>query len=156
MLQQLKLGQTISGKRGTPKRDDLESGYEAFKIGALIHDTRIELGMTQGQLAEKVGTTKSYISKIENNLKEARLSTLQKIIEVGFGDVRYRISCQNPPIQVATPSYFLTRPTAFRIHDFIPIQKPHGYSLNVLTFLGQGHVIIAIGIFGKSKLGILV
>ncbi len=73
------------GKRGTPKRDDLESGYEAFKIGALIHDTRIELGMTQGQLAEKVGTTKSYISKIENNFKEARLSTLQKIIEVGFG-----------------------------------------------------------------------
>ncbi len=73
------------GKRGTPKRDELESGYEAFKIGALIHDTRIEMGMTQQQLAEKVGTTKSYISKIENDMKEARISTLQKIIEVGFG-----------------------------------------------------------------------
>jgi transcriptional regulator with XRE-family HTH domain len=44
------------------------------------------MGMTQEQLAEKVGTTKSYISKIENNLKEARISTLQKIIEFGFGD----------------------------------------------------------------------
>lgn len=73
------------GKAGTKERDELEAGYENFKIGALIHDTRIEMGMTQQQLAEKVGTTKSYISKIENNLKEARISTLQKIIELGFG-----------------------------------------------------------------------
>jgi len=73
------------GKPGTKKRDELEAGYEAFKIGALIHDTRIEMGMTQEELAEKVGTTKSYISKIENNIKEARISTLQKIVELGFG-----------------------------------------------------------------------
>ena len=73
------------GKRGTKERDELEAGYENFKIGALIHDTRVEMGMTQEQLAEKVGTTKSYISKIENNLKEARISTLHKIIELGFG-----------------------------------------------------------------------
>jgi len=73
------------GKRGTKERDELEAGYENFKIGALIHDARIEKGMTQEQLAEKVGTTKSYISKIENNIKEARISTLQKIIELGFG-----------------------------------------------------------------------
>jgi DNA-binding XRE family transcriptional regulator len=73
------------GKLGTKKRDELESGYESFKMGALIHDTRLEMGMTQEQLAEKVGTTKSYISKIENNIKEARISTLQKIVELGFG-----------------------------------------------------------------------
>jgi len=73
------------GKRGTSMREELEAGYDAFKIGALIHDTRIELGMTQEELANKVGTTKSYISKIENNIKEARLSTIQKIIELGFG-----------------------------------------------------------------------
>lgn len=73
------------GKVGTPERDELEAGYENFRIGALIHDTRIEMGMTQEQLAEKVGTTKSYISKIENNIKEARISTLQRIIELGFG-----------------------------------------------------------------------
>ena len=57
------------GKLGTKERDELESGYESFKLGALIHDTRLEMGMTQEQLAEKVGTTKSYISKIENNIK---------------------------------------------------------------------------------------
>ncbi|MFM2228728.1 MAG: hypothetical protein RL664_2071 [Bacteroidota bacterium] len=73
------------GKRCTKKRDELEAGYDLFKIGVLIHDTRIELGMTQEELAIKVGTTKSYISKIENNLKEARISTLQKIVELGFG-----------------------------------------------------------------------
>jgi DNA-binding XRE family transcriptional regulator len=73
------------GKRGTIVREELESGYEAFKIGSLIQHTRVELGMTQEQLAEKVGTTKSYISKIENDIKEARISTLQKIIELGFG-----------------------------------------------------------------------
>ncbi len=72
------------GLRGSAKRENLEAGYENFKIGTLIHDARIEKGMTQEELAQKVGTTKSYISKIENNLKEARISTLQKIIEVGF------------------------------------------------------------------------
>ncbi len=73
------------GKKGTIERDKLESGYESFKIGTLIHDARIEKGLTQAELAERVGTTKSYISKIENNVKEIRFSTLQKIIELGLG-----------------------------------------------------------------------
>jgi ribosome-binding protein aMBF1 (putative translation factor) len=73
------------GKPGTEKRDQLDSGYENFKIGALIHEARIEKGMTQEELAEKVGTTKSYISKIENNIKEVRFSTLKKIVELGLG-----------------------------------------------------------------------
>ena len=73
------------GKHGTKERDELEAGYENFKIGALILAARIEKGMTQEQLAEKVGTTKSYISKIENNIKEVRISTLQKIVELGLG-----------------------------------------------------------------------
>jgi ribosome-binding protein aMBF1 (putative translation factor) len=73
------------GKRGTKKRDELDAGYENFKIGVLIHEARLEKGLTQEELAIKVGTTKSYISKIENNLKEARLSTLHKIVELGLG-----------------------------------------------------------------------
>ncbi len=73
------------GKRGAAKREKLEAGYEAFKIGALIHGARIEKGLTQNELAEKCGTTKSYISKIENDIKEVRISTLQKIVELGFG-----------------------------------------------------------------------
>lgn len=73
------------GKHGTAKRDELEAGYENFKIGALIHEARLEKGLTQEELAEKVGTTKSYISKIENNIKEVRISTLQKIVKIGLG-----------------------------------------------------------------------
>ncbi|WP_238383826.1 helix-turn-helix domain-containing protein [Olivibacter domesticus] len=73
------------GKRGSEKREVLDSGYENFKIGALIHEARIEKGLTQEELANKVGTSKSYISKIENNIKEVRFSTLQKIVETGLG-----------------------------------------------------------------------
>lgn len=73
------------GKRGSDKREKLESGYEHFKIGALLQEARLEKGLTQEELAEKVGTTKSYISKIENDVKEVRISTLQKIVEVGLG-----------------------------------------------------------------------
>lgn len=41
--------------------------------------------MTQEQLAEKCATNKSYISKVENNIKKVRLSTMQKIVELGLG-----------------------------------------------------------------------
>jgi transcriptional regulator with XRE-family HTH domain len=44
----------------------------------------LEKGLTQSELAEKCGTTKSYISKIENNIKEVRISTLQKICRTWF------------------------------------------------------------------------
>jgi HTH-type transcriptional regulator/antitoxin HipB len=73
------------GKRGAPKREKFEKGYEAFRLGVLLQQARLEKGLTQEELAVKAGTTKSYISKIENNLKEARISTLQKIVEVGLG-----------------------------------------------------------------------
>ncbi len=73
------------GERGSEKREVLEVGYENFKIGALLHQARLEKGLTQKELAERVGTTKSYISKVENNIKEVRLSTLQRIVELGFG-----------------------------------------------------------------------
>ena len=73
------------GVKGTPTRDKFEKGYEAFKLGFLLQQARLEKGMTQEELAEKCGTNKGYISKIENNIKEVRLSTLQKIVELGLG-----------------------------------------------------------------------
>ena len=73
------------GAKGTKKRDELEEGYDNFKLGTLLHEARLEKGMTQAELAKKVGTTKSYISKIENNVKEVRLSTLQRIVQLGLG-----------------------------------------------------------------------
>ena len=73
------------GKKWTSKRDKFEKGYEAFKLGFLIQQARLQKGLTQEELAEKCGTNKGYISKIENNLKEVRISTLQKIVELGLG-----------------------------------------------------------------------
>lgn len=72
------------GPIGTDNRNKFERGYESFKIGFLIQQARLEKGMTQEELAEKCGTNKGYISKIENNLKEVRISTLQKIVELGL------------------------------------------------------------------------
>ena len=73
------------GKRGSAKRDKLEKGYQEFKVGTLIYEARLEKGLTQEELAEKCGTNKAYISRIENDIKEVRISTLQKIVEVGLG-----------------------------------------------------------------------
>ena len=73
------------GEKGVVKRDNLEKGFEQFKLGVMIHEARIEKGLTQEELAIRSGTTKSYISRIENNVKEVRFSTLQKIVELGLG-----------------------------------------------------------------------
>jgi len=73
------------GEKGTTKRDKFEKGYEVFKLGFLLQQARLEKGMTQEELAIKCGTNKGYISKIENNIKEVRISTLQKIVELGLG-----------------------------------------------------------------------
>jgi len=73
------------GKRGTKKREEYEQGFEAFKLGVLIQEMREKNNLTQEQLAERCGTTKSYISRIENNASDIRLSTLMRIINEGFG-----------------------------------------------------------------------
>jgi HTH-type transcriptional regulator/antitoxin HipB len=73
------------GKIGTPAREKYEEEFEAFKIGVLIQEARKKQHLTQKQLAEKVGTTKNYISRIENNASDIRLSTLMRIIREGLG-----------------------------------------------------------------------
>jgi len=73
------------GAKGKPKRDEWEQQFEAFRLGALLEEARTKLGMTQEQLAQKCGTNKSYISRIENDASDIRLSTLMKIIQKGLG-----------------------------------------------------------------------
>ena len=73
------------GKRGTPKREQWEQEFEVFRLGALLEDARLKMGLTQEELAKRCGTNKSYISRIENNASDIRLSTLLKIIQKGFG-----------------------------------------------------------------------
>lgn len=73
------------GKKGTENREDFETEYDAFKLGVLIQQAREKKGLTQEQLADLAGTNKSYISKLERNLKDIRFSTLQRIINDGLG-----------------------------------------------------------------------
>ncbi len=73
------------GKEGTESREKFEEEFETFRIGALIQEARKKQHLTQQQLAEKVGTTKNYISRIENNASDIRLSTLMRIIREGLG-----------------------------------------------------------------------
>jgi DNA-binding XRE family transcriptional regulator len=73
------------GKRGSKKREAYEQEFEAFKLGVLIQEMREKQNLTQEQLAEKGGTTKSYIARIENNASDIRLSTLMRIVQDGLG-----------------------------------------------------------------------
>jgi ribosome-binding protein aMBF1 (putative translation factor) len=73
------------GKRGTNTREKFQEEFESFKIGTLIQEARKNKNLTQQELAEKTGTTKSYISRIENNASDIRLSTLMRIIREGLG-----------------------------------------------------------------------
>ncbi|MCD4793333.1 MAG: helix-turn-helix domain-containing protein [Bacteroidales bacterium] len=73
------------GKKGTKKRTEFEIKAKAFAIGEIIRDTRKKAKMTQEQLANKTGTKKSFISRIENGHSDIQLSTLYRLIEIGFG-----------------------------------------------------------------------
>ena len=72
------------GAIGTPSRDSFEMECDAFIIGEQLKGERIKAGLTQEQLAAKIGTKKSYISKIENGHADVQLSTLFRIFE-GLG-----------------------------------------------------------------------
>ncbi|MCM1567359.1 MAG: helix-turn-helix transcriptional regulator [Bacteroidales bacterium] len=73
------------GKRGTEERERFETEFEAFRLGVMLQELRKEKGLTQAQLAEKCGTTKTYISRIENDASDIRLSTLMRIFREGLG-----------------------------------------------------------------------
>jgi len=73
------------GKIGTEKRDEFEKKAQYFVISEMLREARKEAKMTQEQLAEKVGTKKSYISRIENGKCDIQLSTLYRIFEFGLG-----------------------------------------------------------------------
>jgi HTH-type transcriptional regulator / antitoxin HipB len=68
------------GKKGTPSRDAFEAEYEAFKLGVLLQEARKRKNLTQEQLAKRIGTTKNYISRIENDASDIRLGTLMRIV----------------------------------------------------------------------------
>jgi DNA-binding XRE family transcriptional regulator len=73
------------GKIGTERRAEFEIKAKAFAIGEILRDARKEAQMTQEELAKKTGTRKSFISRIENGHSDIQLSTLYRLVEIGFG-----------------------------------------------------------------------
>lgn len=72
------------GKIGTDSRSRYEEGAQMFIVSEMLKAARKEANLTQEQLAEKAGTKKSYISKIENGRGNIQLSTLFRIFEKGL------------------------------------------------------------------------
>jgi HTH-type transcriptional regulator/antitoxin HipB len=60
---------------------EFERGYDAFRAGVMLQAAREAAGLTQQQVAERMGTQKSAISRLENNAGDVRLSTLQRYAE---------------------------------------------------------------------------
>jgi ribosome-binding protein aMBF1 (putative translation factor) len=73
------------GAIGTKKRDEFEERAQYFVISEMLKDARRSANLTQEQLADKVGTKKSYISRLENGRCDIQLSTLYRIFEEGLG-----------------------------------------------------------------------
>lgn len=69
------------GKKGTSKRDTYENELRLDLLGETICQIRIQRNLTQEQLGLLVGVQKAQISKIENNFKDARISTILKVFD---------------------------------------------------------------------------
>lgn len=71
----------LYGAVGTPERENFRREAYAYCVGQLIHDTRKQEKVTQEVLAKRVGTDKSYISKVEKGVIEPGASMFYRIIE---------------------------------------------------------------------------
>lgn len=70
----------LYGKEGTPERDAFRREAYVYYTGQIIEQARINAKMTQEELAVKVGTNKSYISRVETGKTEPKVSTFYKIV----------------------------------------------------------------------------
>lgn len=74
------IGADVLLKYSRPEKSEL-----MLRIGKVIKESRLKSGLTQQELALKSGTTRNYISRIENEHSDIELGTLKKIIEIGLG-----------------------------------------------------------------------
>ncbi|KPL16191.1 MAG: XRE family transcriptional regulator [Bacteroides sp. SM1_62] len=73
------------GEKGTAKRDKFDANSLAFRLGVMLREARREANITQEQLAQKTGTKKSYISRIERGKSDIQITTYHKLVELGLG-----------------------------------------------------------------------
>ena len=73
------------GEKGSPARDKYDADSLAFRLGVMLKEARKAAQITQEELAERTGTKKSYISRIERGQSDIQISTYYKLIEIGLG-----------------------------------------------------------------------
>ncbi len=79
------------GKKGTPKRDKFDKQLELDVLAYTIKEIRKAKHLTQGELGELVGVKKAQISKIENNLTDARFETILRIFRALNAKLSFRV-----------------------------------------------------------------
>ena len=72
------------GPIGSSQRNQFEMECDAFIIGEQLKEERLRAGLTQEQLADRIGTKKSFISRVEKGYADIQLSTLVKLFR-GLG-----------------------------------------------------------------------
>lgn len=73
------------GNKGSDARDKFDAESLSFRLGVMLKDARKEANITQEELAQRTGTKKSYISRIERGLSDIQMSTYYKLVETGLG-----------------------------------------------------------------------
>lgn len=97
-----------------------------IKLGAKIKKNRLEKGMTLDELALKIGITKSYLSKIENNKSQPILSTLVKIAS----SLKINISDLFPTSKTDSPCSIVKKNEGKRVNDLL---NPYGFSCEIMA-----------------------
>lgn len=83
------------GKKGTPERDVYEHELRMELLGRMIKATRKERNMTQKELGEIVGVTKSQISKLENHANSATIETILKVFKALKADIQFNVRIED-------------------------------------------------------------
>ena len=90
------------GKKGTEDRDAYEHELRLVLIGEAIKQARKERKLTQTQLGELIGVKKAQISKIENNLTDARFETILKVFRALNAKINFNVELLNQKMDLAT------------------------------------------------------
>ena len=91
----------IVGKEGTEEREQFDFELQLDLLGDIVKQTRKERHLTQEQLGKLIGVKKAQISKIENNIKDVRFSTIMKVFNALKAKIKLSVELDNTELNLA-------------------------------------------------------
>jgi DNA-binding XRE family transcriptional regulator len=91
----------IVGRVGTEEREQFEFELKLDLLGDIVKQTRLERHLTQEQLGKLIGVKKAQISKIENNIKDVRFSTIMKVFNALKAKIKFSVELDNTELKIA-------------------------------------------------------